>query len=209
MMQISQASNTPITRYYGTLPPSTANKSSLGSPNQDKVSLSQEGKKLQENSALSIASLMENFMDGAGKDGKITLDEMKACAEKKYKVADGAFQQVLSDLGITDSASIKVNIDKKGQINVTSNLSKQDNDRLQTALNDSQTFSQAFRAAVSTKETIAATERHLEFATAYAQNPKTAVARYGIGSKSPAGQAFFRYSEGASSLEYETLLSMF
>ena len=128
---------------------------------------------------------------------------MKAFAEKKYKVADGAFQQVLSNLGITDSASIKVNIDKEGQINVSSNLSKQANDRLQTALNDSQTFSQAFRAAASTKETIAATERHLEFATAYAQDPKAAVARYGIGSKSPAGQAFFTYSEGASSLEYE------
>ena len=208
-MKISQTSNTAITRYYGTLPSSTANKSSSGSPTQDKVSISQDGKKLQENSALSLASLMENFMDGAGKDGKITLDEMKAFAEKKFKAADEAFQQVLSDLGITDSASIKVNIDRQGQIKVSSNLSKQDNDRLQTALNESQTFSQAFRAAASTKETIEASERYLEFAAAYAQDPQTAVARYGIGSKSPAGQAFFSFSDGASSLEYETLLSIF
>ena len=208
-MQISQTSNTAITRYYGTLPPSTANKSSSANPTQDKVSISQDGKKLQENSALSLASLMENFMDGAGKDGKITLDEMKAFAEKKFKAADEAFQQVLSDLGITDSASIKVNIDRQGQIKVSSNLSKQDNDRLQTALNESQTFSQAFRAAASTKETIAASERYLEFSAAYAQDPQTAVARYGIGNKSQAGQAFFSFSDGASSLEYETLLSIF
>ena len=175
-----------------------AEKISSSPGKNDVVTLSDEGKKMaalgSANSSLLIDTEI-NFMDGAGKDGVITLDEIRAFSEKKFNAAKDILAETLSQLGIPSGSSITIGTDEEGVFRVDSDLSAQDNDRLETALNEHSDFQQAFMKSSSSFSLLDAGEKHTEFSQAYAQDPMAAVARYGIGNPS-SGEYVIQYAQG-------------
>ncbi|WP_022667224.1 hypothetical protein [Desulfospira joergensenii] len=171
----------------------------------DVVTLSEEGKMMQaqvsENNS-SLIGTLENFMDGAGKDGVITLDEIQAFGQKNLQIAENILTNTLEQLNISSDSKISIHTDKEGLIRVNSDLSTSDNDRLEAALNKHPDFQQAFTKASSNQSLVNAAEKHMEFAQAYAQDPKSAVAQYNIGSSS-SGEYVLQYALGQTALVFQ------
>lgn len=175
---------------------------------KDVVTLSDEGKRLQAQNSATNSSLLgklSNFMDGAGKDGVITLDEIRAFGEKYLNKAKDILAETLYKLGISSDHNITIRTDIEGVVRIESDLSVQDNDRLETALNEHPDFQQAFVKASSSQNMIDAAEKYLDFAKAYAQNPEAAIAHYGIGNSSsgPSGDYVLQYTQGLTNLFFK------
>lgn len=169
----------------------------------DMVNISDEGKFLQAQTSAQKGSKndlmsLDNFMDGAGRDGVITLDEIKTFYQKNLKKSEAILKDTLQSLGLPANASITMQSDSEGKIVVSSDMSAADNEKLEQALNKNHEFKSAFSAAASNRSFIEAIEEHLEFAKAYAKDPKAAVARYGIGNKSKEYDFLFQYTEGVA-----------
>ena len=176
----------------------------------DRVTLSDEGKNLQAQTSSEtnlLADLGSRFMGGAGADGVITVGEIEAFAQSNVEESDRSFSQIMNQLGIPENTRIEVTTDTEGTIKVSSDLSDADNERLEKALNASEEFGPAFRAASASKGLLRAIERHEAFSEAYAGDPEAAVARYGIGSKQN-GHYIFTYRNGESDMVYQELFSL-
>ncbi len=132
-------------------------------------------------------SSLDEFMDGAGKDGAITLDEIRGFGEKYFNRAEEILAETLEQLGIPSDSNMTISIDEDGMVMVDSNLLAQDNDRLEAALNEHPDFQQAFIKAKSSQTALDEADKYLEFAEAYTKDHKAAVARYGIGSSFSGG----------------------
>jgi len=187
-----------------------AEKNSPSSGKNDVVTLSDEGKKMQAKASANSSYLLssrDNFMDGAGKDGVITLDEIRAYGKKYFKQAENILAETLKELNIPPDISMTISTDEKGVVKVESDLSTQDNDRLETALNEHPDFQQAYTKASSSQTLVDAAEKHLEFAKAYAKDPKAAVAQYGIGNSSLEGYVL-TYAQGQARLVAQNRFSL-
>lgn len=141
---------------------------------------------------------LDDFMDGAGKDGVITVDEIRAFSEKYSKITEDILDETLKTLGVSVNHSLTIQTDEKGMVKVNSDLSAEDNDRLEAALNQHPDFQQAYKKASSNKALLNAVDQYLEFAQAYAKDPKAAVARYKIGD-SQANAYVLQYAQGQAS----------
>ena len=205
-MRISSISaQTPFLTYTA-----QAEKISPSPQKNDVVTISDEGKKIQAQDTKTPPSLigaLDDFMDGAGKDGVITLDEIRAYGEKYSKIAEDILTETLKQLSIPSDHSITISTDEKGVVKVDTDLSAQDNDRLEAALNEHPDFQQAFTKASSSQTLIDAAEKYIEFAEAYARDPKEAVAQYGIGSSS-SGEHVLQYAQGRASLVFQDSFSL-
>lgn len=69
--------------------------------NSDKVSVS--------NGALR-ANLLTNFVVGAGKDGVITLEEMRAFRDEQIEMAQSVLVDTLNDLNIKSNGRLQIDI---------------------------------------------------------------------------------------------------
>ena len=191
---------------------SQVEKNSSSSGKIDVVTLSDEGKKMQAQNSINTSSIIDSFddfMDGAGKDGVITLDEIRAFGEKNLKEAEDILAKTLEQLSIPSGHSITISTDREGKVVVDSDLSAHDNDRLETALNEHPDFQQTFARASTSQSFLDAAEKYEEFAQAYAQNPKAAVAQYGIGSSSlSSGEYVLQYAQGQTSLVLQDSFSL-
>lgn len=168
---------------------------------QDRVTLSEQGQALQRQSAASepLLSSLDDFMDGAGRDGVITGDEIRAYAQKYSKETDRIFRETLDSLGITDRSNISVDTDHGGNIRVRSDLSEVDNQRLEKALNEHPEFQQTFVRAANGNMMAQIADSWDGYETAYQQDPRAAVARYAELGK---GSYYFEFSRGASGFQY-------
>lgn len=168
----------------------------------DMVTLSDEGKKMQANASedpSSLISALDDFMDGAGNDGAITLNEIRAFGEKYLKETEEILAETLGELGISSDSDITIRTDENGVVRVDSNLSPKENERLETALNEHPDFQQAYTKASSSKTLVDAAEKYLEFAKAYAKDPKAAIAQFGIGNSS-SGEYLLQYAQNQANL---------
>lgn len=132
-----------------------------------------------------LSSLMDGFMDGAGEDGVITLEEISAFGEKYREKADQVLDETLNALGIPANTKINIRTDEQGRVRVEADLPESTREKLEQALNDHPDFQQHFTKASSSYSMVKAAERHLEFAKAYERNPQAAVALFGLGSPPP------------------------
>ena len=181
---------------------SPAEKNSRLPGKNDVVTISEEGKRRQAQDAANRSSIigsLDDFMDGAGKDGVITLDEIQTFGEGNLEKAEEILAETLEQLGLSYDSSLSVRTDEQGEVRVTSDLSAQDNDRLASALNEHPDFQQALTKAGSSQALMDAAKKHMEFSRAYAQDPGAAVARYGIGLSS-SGEVVLEYALGQASL---------
>ncbi len=187
-----------------------AEKISPSPGKKDVVTLSDEGKKMQAQASTNTSSLiisLDDFMDGAGKDGVITLDEIRVFGEKYFKQAEDILAKTLEQLNIPSDHSMTISTDEEGVVKVDSDLSAQDNDRLEAALNEHPDFQQAFTKASSSQTLLDEAEKYMEFAEAYAKNPKAALAQYDIGSSS-SGEYVFEYAQGQAKLIFQNNFSL-
>lgn len=124
------------------------------------------------------SGLMSSFLDGAGADGVITMEELVAFRDKHAGIAKDILNGYVAKLGIPASSKFSVTTDGEGKARVSGDLSTEDRQRLEDALNSNSTFINSYQAMASTATTIEACKWHQKFAEAYAQNQKQAVSRF-------------------------------
>lgn len=123
-------------------------------------------------------TLQETFLDGAGADGVVTADELKAFYQKHAGESKQILSETMASLGIPRSSKLSVTTNEYGKICVSGNISEEDRQRLEESLNDNPAFRHSYSAAASTATLLEAIKHHMEFAKAYEKSPKEAVARF-------------------------------
>lgn len=200
----------PVNTVFTAYQPSYTPVKTAGSEGQfDTVSLSGQGKRLQQESAtrgkLGIDNLMDSFMGGAGKDGMISLDEMEAFFQENVGKTDALLRETLQSLGISEHTDITIEKDREGRIRVSSDLPDEQNKKLERTLNEDKDFHQAFSAATATKGVLRAAENHSAFAEAYRNDPVGAVGKYWP-SMMETGDYILRFSNGSSGFEFKPMM---
>ncbi len=160
-------------------------KSSTVQARSDTVTISAEAQKMSQSSGkLNLNEIMNNFMDGAGKDGGISLEEMLEYGKKYQKKAEQVLDETLKELGIPSNQKITISTDHEGHIKVSADLPEGKVKKLEQALNDHPDFQQHYAKAAMGYEGYTAGMRHVEFARLYDKDPKAAVARFDLSNKS-------------------------
>nr|WP_319394880.1 hypothetical protein [uncultured Desulfobacter sp.] len=171
--------------------------------NMDTVEISSQAQSMVENAGTSdLSQAMSNFMDGAGNDGVITLDEILAYGKKYQEKAEDILDETLDALGLSSNEKITISSDAEGSIVVSSNLSGPDNEKLEQALNDHPDFQQDYAKAASAFSLYDAEIKQSEFAKAYENNPNAVASLYGLGNN-PVDFAL-EYLNGESRMVQET-----
>lgn len=123
--------------------------------------------------------LLSNFMDGAGSDGVITLDEIRAYRDKQMESVQNIVGDTLENLNIKSSGQLQIDIDPYNNNNVVVTGSTDENNKaIAAALQEDDQFRNAFNAASGTATLVAAAEASIPFQEAYSSDPKAAVAQY-------------------------------
>lgn len=125
-----------------------------------------------------LKASQEKFLDGAAKDGVITLEELRSFRDKKLLEAGSALTNTLTRLGIPRNATLGISVNPDNSVTVTGSLGAADKQKLEGALAADKDFIQAYNAASGTASVITAAEASADFTGMYAQNAKEAVARY-------------------------------
>lgn len=125
-----------------------------------------------------LRAAQEKFLDGAAKDGVITLDELRAFRDKKLLEAGANLNTALGRLGISRNATLDISVNADNSVTVGGDLGAADREKLQQALSADKDFLQAYRAASGTASVIDAAEASADFTGMYAENAKEAVAKY-------------------------------
>lgn len=122
--------------------------------------------------------MASSFLDGAGADGVITMDELCAFRDRNTAKATQLLKETLKELGLPPSTRLTVERNEFAHISVAGDLSAQDRQRVEDALNDNAEFDQAYAAASSTSTLIDTAKYSMAFAKAYEKDPKAAVEEY-------------------------------
>lgn len=125
-----------------------------------------------------LGRLQSLFMDGAGEDGVITLQEMQAFRDKNVNIAQDILRETTSALGLDPDATFTITRDGYGRFSVQGDVDSAEAQALGDALTANDAFQQAYAAADSTSTILAAADAHIGFAAEYAKNPQLAVSRY-------------------------------
>lgn len=128
--------------------------------------------------ALKANLLSSGFMDGAGEDGAITLEEMRAFRDKKMEQAQSIIRDTLNSLNIKSCGKLQIDIDKDGSVIVTGSTDE-NNNAIAEALQKDDQFRNTWNACSGTSSLVAAAEAAMPFGEAYRSDPKAAVAEYG------------------------------
>ena len=147
------------------VPPKAASISTLSSGN---VSVGQG----------SFKAMLGSFLDGAGKEGTITMDEMRSFRDSNLQNAGSILSNTLARLGISRDTSLDISLASDNSVAVSGKLSASDRANLQNALSANADFVQSYNAASGVSSTIAAGEVSAKFTAMYAQNAQAAVAKY-------------------------------
>ncbi|MGD9158391.1 MAG: hypothetical protein PVG39_08305 [Desulfobacteraceae bacterium] len=139
--------------------------------NTDKVTIS-------DNAVKANLISLSGFMDGAGDDGVITLEEMRAFRDKKMDQAQSIIRDTLNDLNIKSYGKLKIDIDGNGSV-IVSGSTDENNNAIAEALQKDDQFRNTWKACSATSSSIAAAEAAIPFHDAYRADPKAAVAEYG------------------------------
>lgn len=156
---------------YKTCSTNTATTEITTNNNTDKVSISDNALKAN------LISL-SGFMDGAGDDGVITLEEMRAFLDKNMDQTQSIIRDTLNALNITNYGKLQINIDENGSIIVTGSTDE-NNNAIAEALQKDDQFRNTFNACSGTSSLLAAAEAGIPFHEAYKADPKAAVEEYG------------------------------
>jgi hypothetical protein len=123
--------------------------------------------------------LLSNFMDGAGNDGVITLDEMRAFRDKQIALVQNIVGDTLKTFNIKSSDQLQIDIDPHNNNNVVvTGSTDENNNAIAAALQEDDEFRNAFKAASGAATLVAAVEASMPFQEAYSSDPKAAVAQY-------------------------------
>jgi hypothetical protein len=128
--------------------------------------------------AARLLGRLSTFLDGAGNDGVITMDELVAFRDKKLGEAQDILRDTLASLRINPRAKITLTRDGSGNFSVDGNFGAKDERALAEALTGNDAFQNAYAAADSTATILAAGEANAPFAEAYAQDPQEAVRQF-------------------------------
>ena len=170
-MDIKSIGSAATSTFYKTQSSNTApTEISANKNSKDQVSISDNAKKAR---LLSLSG----FMDGAGEDGVITLEEMRAFRDKKMDEAQAIIRDTINGLNLQNCGKIKIDIDEYGSVRVTGS-SEENNNAIADALQKDDQFRNTYNACSGTSSLLAAAEAAVPFHEAYKSDPKSAVAQY-------------------------------
>lgn len=121
---------------------------------------------------------LSTFLDGAGEDGVITMEELRTFRDTKLGQVQDMLRDTMAELGIDQRAKFTVERDGWGRFSVQGRMAEKDKQALATALTANDTFQNAYAAADSTATILAAGEASLPFQEAYAADPQQAVRQF-------------------------------
>lgn len=124
-----------------------------------------------------ITGLLTKFMDGAGADGVIDLDEIRAFRDKRIKMAQTQLHDTLNNLNIHPSGRLRIDIDPSNKV-IVSGGSAEENSAIAVALQGNDEFINTWHAASGTSSMLAAAEASTPFQNAYRLDRKSAVDQY-------------------------------
>ena len=139
--------NSPVNRITSAKTASTDTTTS--NTNGDTVSIS---------SGAARMDLLTNFMDGAGSDGVITLDEMRAFSDKEIELVQNKLRDILKDLNIESSGRLQIDIDPYNNKVMVTGSTDENNNAIAAALQKDDQFRNAWNAASGTSTLVAAAE---------------------------------------------------
>lgn len=123
-----------------------------------------------------LAEFNKTFLNGAGEDGVITMDEIKSAANHYKSESQKRLNGIMDQLGIGPGVSFSLSHNMQGKIAVNGDF--EGKDKLEEALNNDETFRNNFGAFSGAARLLAAAEAHEEFRKAYEADPIAAVEKY-------------------------------
>ncbi len=124
-----------------------------------------------------LTGLSAQFMGGAGADGVITLDEIRAFRDTAVGLTQTQLQNTVNNLNINASGRLNIDIDPYNKV-IVSGGTAEENSALAAALQENDRFISAWNAASGTSSLLAAAEASVPFQNAYCLDQKRAVDQY-------------------------------
>jgi hypothetical protein len=127
-------------------------------------------------------------------DGSIHLEDLQAHLAEISAGLEGALGSKFRAAGIDTSQAVDLKVDAAGQVRVAND--HPDKEKIEALFADEPELANEFRRVLGLQELVTASEKHLEFAAAYAENPEAAVAQFGVGSRGIETEILLRLAEG-------------
>lgn len=119
---------------------------------------------------------LDKLFGNAGKDGKITLDEIQKLTDSDLADVKTMFSELAGILGIDPQSEISLYKDSAGKIKVKGSIN--DKSVLEEYLNSNDEFFQKFSRLSTNSSMLSAAKEAQNFQAAYAKNPAKAVAQF-------------------------------
>ena len=125
-----------------------------------------DGDSVSISSGAVMANLLTNFMDGAGKDGVISLDEIRAFCDKEIALTQNILRDTLKDLNLESVGRLQVDMDPHTNKVLVTGGTEEQNNAIATALQENDLFRNAWNAASGSSTLVAAAEASIPFQNA-------------------------------------------
>ncbi|MBE0533796.1 MAG: hypothetical protein IH626_23475 [Rhodospirillales bacterium] len=127
-------------------------------------------------------------------DGSIHLEDLQAHLAEISAGLEGVLGSKFRAAGIDTSRAVNLKVDAAGRVRVAND--HPDKEKIEALFADDPELANEFRRVLGLQELVTASEKHLEFAAAYAENPEAAVAQFGVGSRGIETEILLRLAEG-------------
>ena len=151
---------------------------SVKTASADTTTRNTNGDSVSISSGALMANLLTDFMDGAGKDGVIILDEIRAFRDKEIALTQNILRDTLKDLNLKSVGRLQIDMDPRTNEVLVTGGTEEQNNAIATALQQNDSFRNAWNAASGSSTFLAAAEASIPFQNAYSSDPEAAVAQY-------------------------------
>lgn len=152
-------------------------RTSAGKTSSAEMSGKSTGDSVSISSKALMTGILTGFMDGAGADGVITLDEIRAFRDKEIELTQNQLQDTLNNLNIKPSGRLQIDIDPYNKV-IVSGGTAEENSAIASALQGNDQFINAWHASSGTSSMLAAAEASIPFQNACCSDQKSAVNQY-------------------------------
>lgn len=153
---------------------------------EDPVEISEQGR---------LASRLNNLFGVSPRaDGSIHLEDLQAHLAEISAQLEGTLGSKFRAAGIDTSRAVDLKVGAEGLVRVAND--HPDKEKIEALFADDPELANVFRQVLGLQELVTASEKHLAFAAAYAEDPEAAVAQFGVGSRGTETDILLRLAEG-------------
>ena len=140
----------------------------------DEVQISAEGQAAAESAGPNRPAMCQPFPARA--DGSVHVEDVRAAAKQQLGDFQSRFQELLTELGIDDSAEIRLQTDATGRVRVVGDHPQKE--QIEQLFVDHPEMRDQFVHITASLDLVRAADEHMAFSRAYAEDPKAAVEQF-------------------------------